>query len=167
MNDEEKQEVFRGHFEECLEHFGMSFNSRIPKGTRRATQVKKPIADFCGVTIHSVTRWLHNTGMFPIGEELIKLMCFLDMNGYRIIELERMPKVRRNFAELVGYGLLSGEQATILLGYASSSQLYEILRGDWNASEEKGQKMWNEWKRRKEELEKRKSGYKILQKGEG
>jgi hypothetical protein len=83
-------------------------------------------------------------------------MCYLDMVGYRVIELERMPKVRRNFAELVGYGLLSSDQAAEFLGYSSTSTLYQVLQGHHGASEDKEQKMWDAWKERKEALQEKK-----------
>lgn len=154
--NEDRHEVFRGHLEECLWHLGTSLASSVPKGSRGAAQAKKPLADFCGVTIDSVTRWFHGTGSFPIGEPLIKLMCYLDMVGYRVIELERIPKVRRNFAELIGYGLLTSNQAAELLGYSSTSTLYQVLQGHHGASEDKDQKMWDAWKERKEELQQKK-----------
>lgn len=154
--NEDRQEVFRGHFEECLRHLGTSLASSVPKGSRGAAQTKKPIADFCGVTIDSVTRWLHGTGSFPLGEQYIKLMCYLDMVGYRVIELERMPKVRRNFAELIGYGILSSGQASKFLGYSSTSTFYQVLQGHHGASEDKEQKMWDAWKERKEALQEKK-----------
>lgn len=149
---EDRHEVFRGHLEECFRHLGTSLTSSVPKGSRGVTLAKQPVAEFCGVTIRSITRWLHNTESFPIGETLIKLMCYLDMVGYRVIELERMPKVRRNFAELVGYGLLTSDQAAEFLGYASTSTLYQVLQGHHGASADKDQKMWDAWKVRKEEL---------------
>lgn len=154
--NEDRYEVFRGHFEECLKHLGTRLASSVPRGSRGAAQAKKLVAEFCGVTINSVTRWLHGTGSFPIGEPLIKLMCYLDMVGYRVIELERMPKVRRNFAELVGYGLLNSDQAAEFLGYSSMSALYQVLQGHRGASEDKDQKMWDAWKERKEELQQKK-----------
>lgn len=154
--NEDRHEVFRGHFEECLRHLGTSLASSVPKGSRGAAQAKKPVADFCGVKIDSVTRWLHGTGSSPIGESYIKLMCFLDMTGYRVIELERMQKNRRNFAELVGYGLLTSDQAAEFLGYSSTSTLYQVLQGHHGASEDKDKKMWDAWKERKEELQQKK-----------
>lgn len=150
--NEDKYEVFRGHFEECFKHFSVSLASRIPKGSCGAAQAKKPIADFCGVKIDSVTRWLYGTRSLPIGGQYIRLMCYLDMVGYRVIELERMPPVRRNFAELVGFGLLSSDQAAEFLGYSDTSTLYKVLRGDYGASDDKEQKMWNAWKERRGEL---------------
>ncbi|KKT00845.1 MAG: hypothetical protein UV76_C0007G0053 [Candidatus Nomurabacteria bacterium GW2011_GWA2_43_15] len=154
--NEERNEVFRGHLEECLRNLGTSLASSVPRGSREAAQAKKPVADFCGVTIGSITRWLRDTGSFPIGEPLIKLMCYLDMVGYRVIELERIPRIRRNFAELIGYGLLTSDQAAEFLGYASMSTFYQVLQGHHGASEDKEQKMWDVWKERKEELQQKK-----------
>jgi hypothetical protein len=152
LTENSKHEVYRGHFEECLRHLGTSLASSEANISRGAAQVKKPVADFCGVSIQSVTRWLNDTGSFPVGEPYIKLMCFLDMMGYRVIELERMPKVHRNFAELIGYGLLSSVHAAEFLGYSYTSTLYKVLQGHYGVSEDKEQKMWDAWKERKEEL---------------
>jgi len=114
------------------------------------------MADFCGVQIDSVTRWMYGTRSLPDGEHFIKLMCYLDAVGYKVIELERMPKARRNFLELIGFSILSIEQAAELLGYASVSTLFQVLRGNQGASEDKDQKMWNAWKEKREELERSK-----------
>lgn len=157
MNEdrEDRKEVFRGHFVECLNHFGLSLESRAPKGTRGATQAKRPMADFCGVVIGSVDRWMRS-GKLPVGEQYFKLMCFLDMAGYRVIELERTPKVLRNIAELISFGILSSQEVTELLQYSTSSQLFATLRGDLGISQERGQKAWEVWKKRREVLEKKK-----------
>lgn len=153
--NEDRKEVFRGHFEECLNHFGVSLASRAPKGTREAAQAKRPMADFCGVAIGSAERWVRG-GSLPVGGQHFKLMCFLDMTGYRVIELERMPKVLRNIAELISFGILSYQEATELLQYSVSSQLFAVLRGDQGISEEKEQKAWDVWKERREAFEKKK-----------
>jgi hypothetical protein len=153
---EDNKEVFRGHLEECFQHLKKSLDSKAPKGSRGALTVKKPIADFCGVGVSSVARWFRRTGLLPIGETLIKLMCYLDMAGYRVIELERMPKGRRGFVELLGYGLLSGDKAIELLGYSENSTLLKVLQGHHGTSKDKEQKMWDFWKEKKEELEKTK-----------
>ena len=162
---ENNKEVFRGHLEECFQHLKKSLDSKVPKGSRGALMVKKPIADFCGIGVASVARWFRHAGLLPIGEPLIKLMCYLDMVGYRVIELERMPKVRRGFVELVGYGLLSGDQAIGLLGYSENSTLFKVLHGHQGTSNDKEQKMWDSWKEKKEELEKTKEQLQMQHRG--
>lgn len=157
MRNEESQEVFRGHLEECLGHLGASLASRASEDSQEVIRTKKVIADFCGVMADSVSRWFRSDGPRPVGEPLIKMMCYLDMAGYRVIELERMPKVRRHFAELIGFGYLSGEQAAELLGFTTASNLYQVLRGHFGASKDKDQKMWDAWKERREELERKKA----------
>ena len=155
MNSGELKEVYRGHLEECLSHLFSKLSSQFPRNTPGAAAVMKPIADFCGVRIRSVSRWSLRDKL-PDGKTLIKLMCFLDMAGYRIIELERVPIAKRNFTELIGFGLLNCEQAVEILGFASTVRWYEILIGDRGISREKEQKMWDAWKERKEELEHKK-----------
>ena len=146
---------FRGHLEECVRHLGDQLSAKAPKGTRGCLQAKKPIADFCGVSLDSAALWLQG-GNLPIGDRLIKLTCYLDMIGYRVIELERMPKGRRNLVELIGFGILTTEKAVDLLGYSSASSLYQVLQGNQGISESKEEKAWDIWRGRKEDLQQKK-----------
>lgn len=155
MRPSSQVEVFRGHWEECLKYLDTRISFNAPKGLRGAEQARKPLADFCGVKTPTVTRWFSGVGL-PRGTELIKLLCYLDLMGYKVIELERMQPGRRGFAELVGFGILSIEQAAELLGYANTMTLYQVLHGRENPNEDKDQKMWNTWKERSQELELRK-----------
>lgn len=157
--NEERREVYRGHLEECLRHLESVLASKV---LRESAQVKKLIADFCGVTADSVNRWLKKDGPIPIGEPLIRLICCLDMVGYLVIELERTPKSRRGFIELIGYRVFTSDQAVAFLGYSSPSALYRILWGHVGFSEEKNQKMWDGWKERREELQSMKEEAKKL-----
>ncbi len=157
--NEERREVYRGHLEECLRHLESVLTS---KALRESAQVKKLIADFCGVTADSVNRWLKKDGPIPIGEPLIRLICCLDMVGYSVIELERTPQSRRGFIELIGYRVFTSDQAFAFLGYSSPSGLYRILWGHSGVSEEKNQKMWDGWKERREELQLKKEESKKL-----
>ena len=150
------KEIFRGHLEECFDHYIETLSFIAPKGTRGSPEAKRPLVGFCGVTISTVTRWF-NQKILPIGEILIKLTCFLQLLGYRVIEFERLPQIRRNFAELIGFGLLSGQEACQLLGYKKSNSLYLVLQGKEGMSQEKKEKMWEVWKKRRVELEQRKS----------
>ena len=147
-------EVFRGHWEECLKHLAVRILAKGPKGTWGASKVKQPMADFCGVKVKTIVRWFNGGG--PNGTELIKLLCYMDLMGYRVIELERMKAGRRGFAELVGFGILSIEQVVELLGYSNTTTLFQVLHGHQNPDEVKDQKMWDIWKARKEELDRRK-----------
>ena len=151
----DRPEVFRGHLEECLKHFSRSLVSQTPGVPGQEVQIKKSLADFCGVMTSSVGRWMRGDNL-PVGAELIKLKCYLDMVGYRVIEFERMPKARRYFAELIGFGVLSSEQAADLLDYTTASKIYEVLRGERGTGVDREQKMWGAWKNRKEELEQKK-----------
>ncbi len=147
----EPKEVFRGHLEECLQHFAVVFGKRWPKGAKGTDRAKKPIANFCGVGTHSVTRWI-KTGILPVGMARIRFMCYLDMVGYKVLELEKIPQARRNFLELIGYSLLSIEEATKLLDYSEPSTLFQVLSGTNSPNKERTQKMWDEWMSRKDQL---------------
>jgi hypothetical protein len=149
----EKQELFRGHLEECLQDLASKL-ATVTRGSPVAAKIKRFISDFCGVTANSVTRWLHQPAAAPpIGGSLIKLMYFLDVTGYRVIELERIPKARKNFGELIGLGIISAKDSADLLGYSRASSLYQVLQGREGISKEKEQRMWTLWKERKDVLE--------------
>lgn len=156
MADADLQEVFRGHLYECLKHLAERFNRVMPKGKHGAVSAKNPMAEFCGVAVNSVTRWFDGSERAPVGETSLKLMCFLDTNGYRVIELERMARPHRKFAELIGFGLISAQEAIVLLGYVRCRNLYRVLKGEKEPGKDKEAKMWSSWKERKEELEQRK-----------
>jgi hypothetical protein len=151
VDENRSPEVFRGHLDECLKHLDSQL-AGIALCHRESA--RKPIADFCGVTTDTVRRWQQGTQ--PSGETLIKLMSYLDAVGYRIIELERMSKPRRNFAELIGFGLISSNDAALSLGYVRPSNLHPILLSHKGTSRDKDQKMWDIWKTRREELNLRK-----------
>jgi len=114
--------------------------------------------DFCGVVRQTAEKWMSNNEDCPLpkGETLFKFMCYLDLHGYKVIEFERMPKVLRNFAELFGYGVVTVDQAFELVGYNDSSQLYQVLNEKEGISKEKESRMWEVWKEKRDELEKRK-----------
>ncbi len=152
---EERVEIFREHFGECLEHFSKRFVSKFPQGKKNRQESMKPIADFCGLAPKTLQRVIdHN--QIPVGEGLIKLTCFLDLQGYRIIEFERLGKVLRSLAELIGFAVLSPGEVTKLISYQQTSQIYTLLRGGFSLSKEKEAKIYDLWKSKREELESKK-----------
>ena len=151
----EDKEIHRDHFEECLKHFNSRLYSHFPKGSSEIVDAKRVIVDFCGVSLGSVTEWTSGR-QAPVGEKLIMLMCFLDLQGYKVIQLERMTKAKRNFVELIGYRVISSKKAAELTGFKSTSTLYSVLMDRYNAGPKKNQKMFDIWKVKKEELEKKK-----------
>lgn len=152
------KEVMRGHLEECLEHLKKRFNSKIPRGQRGRSEAIRPLMDFCEVNSQTASRWMDESIEYPLprGKSLLKLHCFLDFHGYKVIEFERMPKILRNFAELIGYGVLSTNDAYSLLGYYDSQQVYQVIWEREGLSREKEVKMWDIWKGRRDELEQKK-----------
>ncbi len=152
---EEKQEVFSGPFEECLKHFAADFSAKMPKFAQKTVDAKIFIADFCGRNIYTISEWLAAKYQ-PAGTSLMKMMCYLDMVGYRIFELERMSKAKRHFIELIGFGILSAQEGSQLLSYSQPGQLLKILREDVGTTESKEQRMWEIWRERKEVLEQKK-----------
>ena len=152
---DECHEVYRDHFAECLVHFSKWFNKKCPARSRGRSEKLKPLVDFCNVTVQTAQRWVDNPELVPKGEGLIKLTCYLDLHGYRIIEFERLHKVLRNIAEVIGFGVLSAEQVGNIVGYPVSS-LYEVYRGDQALTKDKESRIYELWKDKRGELEVRK-----------
>lgn len=157
MEKEQVPEIMRGHFEECLAHYRNRLNMQIPKGGKGVSKLKMPLAEFCGVEVSAVTTWFYLKPILPRAPMLFKLWCFLDLIGYRVIELERLPVGRRNFLELIGYNVLTETEAVELLDYASTSTLYRLFQGGAGAVEEREQRMWQIWKERRQALEEKKA----------
>ncbi len=150
-----EKEVFREHLRECIEHFEKRFDAKVPAGSKGTTTTRKPMCDFLGINDASVRRILQG-GSVPTGETLIKLVFYLDLHGYRVIEFERLPKVVKNFAELIGFGILAGEEASTMLGYSYSWDFYTVFRGKKGVPSEKEESMYKIWKEHREELDRKK-----------
>jgi hypothetical protein len=151
-------EVMRGHLEECLEHFRKRFNSKIRRGQRGRFEAVKPLMDFCEIGDKTALKLMDDgvENASPKGRILLKVLCYLDFHGYKVIEFERLPKILRNFAELIGYGVMSTEEAAVLAGYPSDHHLHGVLWGREGLGKDKETKMWQIWKGRRDELEQKK-----------
>jgi hypothetical protein len=149
-------EVMREHFDECLVHFFGLFRQKFPRGKRNRREKMKDLADFCGVSDQTIHGWINSQNCHIKGQNAIKLVCFLDLHEYRVIEFERMDKVIRSFVELIGFSILTIEDARERLGFSLTQNIYDAVWGRSGLSEEKKQIMWSLWKEHKEELEIRK-----------
>lgn len=157
----ERNEIARGHLDECLEHLGRTLASQFPARSKDIGRARIPIAKFCGVTTDSVKRWLTEGGI-PEGINNLKLICYLDMLGYSVIELENHPADVRAFIELLGYGVMAPADAARLVGFGRTDRLFEVLNGRQTLTERKRQSMWDLWQERKEILEKKKQAARKL-----
>lgn len=117
-------EVFRGRLEECFEHFKRCLYAYFPKGVKGIEPARAPVADFCQVNVWTINDWLRGA-TFPVGEQKIRLMCFFEMHGYRVMELEEMGDLRP-LAEIIGYGLVPIQKIAQELGYKHGPQ--EVYR---------------------------------------
>ena len=155
-----RPEVLRDHFDECFEHFIRAFNVAFPPMARhRLKSAAMPIVEFCDVDTATVGVWLtpnpsRKTNI--VGLSRLKLYCFLDLQGYRIIEFERLSATFRNLAEIIGYGIESPDNVASEIGFAHTSEIYAAMRGDRGVSQDREEKMWSYWKSRRELLEQKK-----------
>ncbi|MDP3985184.1 MAG: hypothetical protein Q8P82_00310 [bacterium] len=142
----------RATAKECFAHYRKEFLRRHPPNSKGAVEAKWPMADFCGVNVPAIQRWFTGSGE-AIGLTQFKLICFLSLHGYQVIEHERRKQAHKGFAELLGFGLLTPKEAQTLLGYSDLSSIYNVLRGNEGVSEDKEHILWETWKARREELE--------------
>ena len=90
IQNQERFEVYREHLDECFRHFARRLLQKAPRGSKDSTKSRKPIVDFCEVCDTTVVDWVNAESLMPTGENRIKLMCFLDLNAYRVFALERL-----------------------------------------------------------------------------
>lgn len=152
-------EILRGHIDECLRHYAESLLKKAPKGSKEAPESRRQVAEFCGVAISTPSSWFAQSTL-PTGQAFIRLLCFLDTLGYRVLELERIG--HRMFVELIGYKIISVEEAVAIVGYSSPNKLLRVFWGDVRTSKEKAAIMWDIAKNRKEELLKAKQQLRAL-----
>ena len=157
IHEERRVEILREHFTECLAHFARAFNEKFLPRKRGRMLATKPVKDFCGVTGNTVRRWFsEENSKLPIGTAYVKLCCYLDLHGYRIIEFEGLPKAVRNFSEVIGFGILSAEEAITKAGFTQTSEFFSVFRQERGLSSDKEGKMWQIWKTHRDELEAKK-----------
>jgi hypothetical protein len=145
-------EIFRGHFEECVQHLGGRLAAVAPRGSKRAARARMPLATFCGICEKSVSRWFRD-GQMPNGLVRVRLQCALLATGYVLIDLEHAPAWKRQLVELVGYGFLAVPDAVAAFGYRSPNPLFRIALGPEGTSDAVQAKIWELWKTHKDALE--------------
>lgn len=148
--DQEK-DAFRGTMAECLADYGQELAAQRPVGSRGAKEARQPLVEFCGVTPASVLRWFTEQ-VPPVGSLSYKVMFFLELLGYRIIELERLNPSRKYAAELVGFSVLRPEELCKELGYNEPGNLYEALRNASELRADVSRRYWEVYLKHKPEL---------------
>jgi len=116
--------AFSGTTQECFRHY-----LRNDKG--RDLKCRETLMKFVKVSSPTVRRWLIDDTK-PAGEVLVRLRYFLEQQGYRVSELEKLAKPVRNFGRLLGLDIASLKDLTLALKMpegTSDSQTLAILRG--------------------------------------
>jgi len=123
----ETPEVFRGHFEECLEHLAKCFRNKFPKGSKGVFDACKPIAEFCKADPKTVKSWMESNGEKVTGEKKIRLLCFLGMVGYYVLEVRDLGQTKENLLKIVAHDVLTAKQVADFCGYCNEQAIYRIL----------------------------------------
>ena len=120
-----KEVIFSGSLRKCLVHYG---NNLPGKGGKRSQKARQPMAEFVHVGHYLVFRWLSEEHM-PIGENLLRVMAWLDTQGYKTDEWEKLPKLSQQLIKLVAFDLRNLDELQKDLGYNSRDSLMSVLRG--------------------------------------
>jgi len=147
--------VFRGTFDACFAHWKNQFESRYPKASKGLTEAKQPLANFTGVEITTVNRWLNGANA-PWGASYVKLVCFLQVQGYIVNEPRGMSATELGLMELIGYSVLTVEQLKEYIGYPETAQLYPVLRGESKLIGERSIRGWELLKKHRQALNQKK-----------
>lgn len=149
-------QVFRGHLDDCWQEFCRQFYQKVPRNSKGLSNARNPMVTFCRVQNQSIHRWMLDEPTLPLGGTRIRLMCYLILHGYKIIEFERLPMSLRAMTELIGFSVVSSDDVCQHLGYSENATLYDVLRENQNASEAVLEKMRSLYKEKKAELEEKK-----------
>ena len=151
-HEDEHEELYRMHIDECIKDFGSILLRIAPKGSQGAVESRSQMTEFCGVTDGTIMDWMHRGKHGPAGESLFKLQCFLGLVGYQVIEVSALSEPIRNFLKLIGFGVITVNEASRRLGYNKNSSLHAVFAGKNKPNAEKQREMWEIWKGLKSEL---------------
>lgn len=144
--------VYRGHLDECFQHYRKWLSGYAPKGSRGVSAAQALMAKFCGVAVSTIARWLYHPTAQPYGNERMRLMWYLDLIGYRVLELEHMAPNMRCYSELVGFSLIDFAKIAKLVRYQSISHIAAILAGEIKPPDARMLPLWEFWTEHKAEL---------------
>ncbi len=151
-----RSEVFRGSLKECLAHFLERLNKVYPSGSMTVNQGRQPIADFCKVGIHTVYEWGRPDSGLPPGVIGFRLACFLELQGYSVVEVTKLEALAKRVVELLGFTVIKPHQLQESLGFRNTSVMYAVLRGKRNMAHGKIEQMARVIQKHSSELDTRK-----------
>lgn len=131
---------FSGTTRECFHHYAENFFP--PKGDRKSSKAKEPIANFIGVGEQTINRWMTDRNK-PLGESLTRLRFYLEAHGYYVSEISSLEKGSINYmlAEMLGYGVLTCKQAINYLDFKEEKSIYRIANGGAGTNPERAEKI--------------------------
>lgn len=142
----------KGSLKDCLQHYAATLP---PPGNRQVAEARLPLVRFTGADDVTVQRWTQR-GDVPLGENLIRLEFFLDAVGYGVLELETLRALHKEgylLAELLGFGMLTAQEAAAQLGFPDAHSAFRVARGTCDTSEARKQTIRVLWEHHKEAID--------------
>lgn len=150
MQDEEEI-IYRDKLADCLRHFNQALQTRWLNG-RELHKIRARLAEFCGVGRVAIGRYLQVRHL-PRGEFWFRLACLLEIQGYQVIELERVGRHRRHIIDLLAYRVVKAEELAKQVGYSSAWGMYDMLKVRSDLSGPIAERYWSVYVQYKEQLE--------------
>jgi len=113
--------------EHCLKQFGALIGDDVEQ--------KRLFASLNNVELQTIERWLKGD-QFPSGLNEIRLRFALEHAGYKLIELNLLPRNIYIFAKHIAYGLCPIKEAEQLLN-VNRQAILRIISGRGNTTDEK------------------------------
>lgn len=100
---------------------------KVAKIVNKSFELREKMRKLLGVEAKAGRLWFvrHN---LPKGLNLLKLRFFLEFFGYKPQELENLPLVIYNFAQVVAFEIIDAENAAILVGFKEDQPTSDLLR---------------------------------------
>lgn len=94
--------------------------------TYSVDQIKAPVAELCKVEPETAREWLLGRRL-PVGEALLRLRIFLQLAGYRVSELDDLPKSVRTVAQMIALDVITLDEATKQLDYTQPQEVFRVV----------------------------------------
>jgi hypothetical protein len=105
-----------------------AYSATLPKGTKDALQHRQDLKDFLNMSVATVERIIFEKARLQ-GLTLVKVQRFLELKGFKVRELEEMPKAIRALGDLLAFGVIRVETLLQDLGYQHSNAVYRLVSG--------------------------------------
>jgi hypothetical protein len=119
----------KGYTLSCLEQY----LGHLPWNDEKFIHERKAMAAFVGVQLDTIRDWYTKRNK-PIGLVLVKIRYFLENQGYKVTELENLPRPVYILGKLIAEGKIDYVETYQKIGMKGKTELLKVLHGSRNLS---------------------------------